>query len=82
VNAQKLARLLKDTYGFEVEEYVIPVDIVHWKFTTRVGGELQKVFKEPKSLFIMYYGGHATLERGYCKRKEICSSFTRSDHVN
>lgn len=59
--AQKLRDLFKDTFDFDVKELPIPKqDLRPTKLTNAIEDELEKVRNDPNSLFILYYGGHAS----------------------
>ncbi|EXU98265.1 hypothetical protein X797_008655 [Metarhizium robertsii] len=55
--ADKLGRLFKDDFKFEVLVYKIPDNVEDWEFISIIGGELCKVSKDRDGLFILYYGG-------------------------
>ena len=59
--ADKLGRLFKDQFKFEVLVYKIPATVAGWEFTATISMELKKVSKDPDSLFILYYGEHASM---------------------
>jgi hypothetical protein len=70
-NASGLAHLRKEAdklhevfarLNFEVYLYKIPDSEPDWNFVSTIGGQLTKVSKDRDSLFILYYGGHATME--------------------
>jgi Caspase domain len=60
--ADKLGRLFNDEFKFEVLVYKIPETVIDRKFISTIGDELDKVLKDRDSLFILYYGGHASME--------------------
>ena len=61
--ADELGRLFKESFMFEVLIYKIPDNHTDHEFITKIGAELLKVANDPNSLFILYYGGHATFDR-------------------
>ena len=61
--ADELGRLFKDSFMFEVLIYKIPDTHTDHQFIATIGAELLKVTNDHNSLFILYYGGHASLDR-------------------
>ena len=62
--AQNLRDLFK-TFNFDVKELPIPrVDLRPINFSSEIEKELDKVRKDHNSLFILYYGGHASWDYG------------------
>lgn len=61
-NADKLGRLFGDKFKFDVLVYRIPENVSDRKFVSIISDKLDKVAEDPDSLFILYYGGHATME--------------------
>ena len=59
--ADKLGRLFKDSFKFDVLVYRIPENVSNRKFVSTIGDELDKVAEDLDSLFILYYGGHASM---------------------
>ena len=59
--ADKLGRLFKDRFKFEVLLYKIPENVSNWEFIQTIANELNKVIDDPDSLFILYYGGYASI---------------------
>ncbi|KID81294.1 lipoxygenase [Metarhizium guizhouense ARSEF 977] len=59
--ADELGKLFEDDFKFEVLVYKIPDNVTDRKFISTIGDELDKVSKDRDSLFILYYGGHATM---------------------
>ena len=58
--ADKLSSKLKDIFKYETKTMPIPSDDdAREDFKWNIGQEVRKVGKDPKSLLIMYYGGHA-----------------------
>ena len=60
-NADKLGRLFRDSFKFDVLVYRIPENVPNRKFVSTISDELDKVAEDPDSLFILYYGGHASM---------------------
>lgn len=59
--AQKLRDLFKVEFGFDVKELPIPKqDLRPTRLTNAIEDELEKVRNDYNSLFILYYGGHAS----------------------
>ena len=59
--ADKLGRLFEDKFKFEVFIYKIPEHVYDFRFIEVIGKELDRVMDDPESLFILYYGGHASI---------------------
>ena len=57
----KLGRLFEDRFKSEVLVYKIPDTVTDRNFISTIGSELDKVSKDRDSLFILYYGGHASI---------------------
>ena len=60
--ADTLGKLLEDRFKFEALVYKIPDKIRSLDFAKAIGDELDKVREDRDSLFILYYGGHASIE--------------------
>ncbi len=60
--ADKLGTLFEDSFKFKVLVYKIPATVSDRKFVATIGDELDKVSNDRDSLFILYYGGHASME--------------------
>ena len=58
--ADKLGRVFEDRFNFEVLVYKIPEFIFQRHFIPTISPELDKVVNDQDSLFILYYGGHAS----------------------
>ena len=58
--ADKLGRVFEDRFNFEVLVYKIPETIFARHFIKTISPELDKVVNDQDSLFILYYGGHAS----------------------
>lgn len=61
--ADELGRLFKDEFMFEVLIYKIPETVSDHEFITIIGAELLKITNDHNSLFTLYYGGHASIDR-------------------
>ncbi|KID95628.1 hypothetical protein MAJ_08418, partial [Metarhizium majus ARSEF 297] len=59
--ADKVGRLFEDDFKFEVLVYKMPDNINDRTFTSTICSELDKVSNDRDGLFILYYGGHATM---------------------
>ncbi|KAK0517143.1 hypothetical protein JMJ35_000298 [Cladonia borealis] len=59
--ADKLGRIFEDRFKFEVLVYKLPETVTHWDFIATLTPELDKVSNDQDSLFILYYGGHASM---------------------
>lgn len=59
--ADKLGRLFEDKFKFEIFVYNIPAHVRNWPFIQAIGNELDRIADDPDSLFILYYGGHASI---------------------
>ena len=59
--ADKLGRIFKESFQFEVMVYKIPNIIDELEFCSAIGNELKKVKQDRESLLILYYGGHASM---------------------
>ena len=60
-SADNLGSLFKDSFKFDVLVYMIPETVSDQNFVKIIGDELDKVAEDPDSLFILYYGGHASM---------------------
>lgn len=59
--AKELGDLFKETFKFDVKMLPIPRDDLRpARIISAIEDELHKVRKNPNSLFILYYGGHAS----------------------
>lgn len=70
-NAQNLVELFRDQYEFDVMDYEIPRKTKDRQFVVRIAEHLEKVSEEPNSLFIFYYGGHASVPDGTLGEKRL-----------
>lgn len=60
--ADNLGRLFEDEFNFEVLIYKIPDSVKTFEFISTIANELNKVIEDRDSLFILYYGGHASID--------------------
>ena len=58
--ADKLSKLFEDRFKFEVLVCKFPDVVCELEFISEMGKELDKVANDRESLFILYYGGHAS----------------------
>ena len=60
--ADKLATIFQVKFNYEVSVYKLAKDVRTTHFITRISQELDKVVDDEDSMFILYYGGHASRE--------------------
>lgn len=70
-NAQKLVDLFRDQYEFDVMDYEIPRKTKDRHFVFNISPHLETVSDDPNSLFIFYYGGHASVPNGTLAEKRL-----------
>ena len=59
--ADKMCEVFKERFKFDAIVYRIPDRVTERKFVSTIGNELDKVAEDRDSLFILYYGGHASM---------------------
>ncbi|KAG8532210.1 uncharacterized protein KY384_003851 [Bacidia gigantensis] len=80
-HADQLSRHFKDSFKFDVLVYKIPDNITDLDFVGTIGGELKKVLKDPDSLFILYYGGHASMKELSTERSWKKEQYSTSPEI-
>ena len=60
--ANRLEVVFRDKFNYEVLVYKLAKDVTTRHFIARITNELDKVSNDEDSLFILYYGGHASID--------------------
>ena len=60
--ADNLGTIFKNRFNYEVLVYKLPEDVTNRHFIIKISNELDKILDNRDSLFILYYGGHASID--------------------